>query len=292
MQYTVAAAAKAAGISPWRLRTWERRYGIPHPGRSATGRRLYSEDDLLVVKRLASLVDQGIPASQAVEAVRAEVGLGPLPGSVEEPPDPRLEPLLDAARALDEPAAVALIREAAGEGWGEALDGLVMPALRAVGELWERGDALVMQEHFFSQLVRRELMYAIASATPAAPDAPLVLLACAEDEQHEAGMLAVWLLLREQGVRVIALGADVPATEVVAAARACDPAVVCLCGVIAPSAPMLAAAARALVDARIPARVFVSGPAVASPSADGIPATILPQRLSEAVDRMVAELER
>ncbi|MCA9849313.1 MAG: MerR family transcriptional regulator, partial [Dehalococcoidia bacterium] len=34
MRYTVRAAARATGVTEGRLRTWERRYGIPKPGRS------------------------------------------------------------------------------------------------------------------------------------------------------------------------------------------------------------------------------------------------------------------
>ena len=32
MKYTVQAASKATGVSSARLRTWERRYGVPPPG--------------------------------------------------------------------------------------------------------------------------------------------------------------------------------------------------------------------------------------------------------------------
>lgn len=294
MQYTVAAAAKAAGISPWRLRTWERRYGIPEPGRSASGRRVYTEEDLRVIKRMAALVEQGIPASQAVEVVRSERASG-IPAALEErPADPRVESLIDATRSLDEQAVVDLIREAADElGWLDALEHVVLPALRAIGDLWQRGDVPVMQEHFFSQLVRLELMHAVAAQPRAAEDSPVLLLAGAEDERHEIGQLALWLLLRERGVRVLALGPDVPAAELVAAARQAAPAVICLSGVIAPAASMLAAAARALVEARTGARVFVGGPAVAEPSdSDSIAATTLPQALGATVERLLSELDR
>lgn len=293
MQYSVAAAAKAAGISPWRLRTWERRYGIPDPGRSESGRRLYTEDDLLVIKRMASLVDQGIPASHAVEVVRSEAGNGVLPTADLEPPDPRIDDLVAAARSLDEEAAVTVVRAVGYElGWLDGLEHVVMPTLRQVGLLWGRGEASVMQEHFFSHLVRRELMHAVATL-PAAPDMSRpVLLAGAEDERHEIGQLALWLLLRERGVPVVALGPDLPPPELVAAARELRPAIICLSGVTTASASMLAAAARALAEARTGARVFVGGPAVAGPGSEGIPATALPQSLAGTIAMVIAELDR
>ncbi|MBM3140053.1 MAG: MerR family transcriptional regulator, partial [Chloroflexi bacterium] len=70
MRYTVKAAARATGVSESRLRTWERRYGIPKPARSETGRRLYDDGDLRVIRRMAALVGAGLPAAQAAEAAR------------------------------------------------------------------------------------------------------------------------------------------------------------------------------------------------------------------------------
>jgi MerR family transcriptional regulator, light-induced transcriptional regulator len=296
MQYTVAAAAKAAGISPWRLRTWERRYGIPSPDRSASGRRVYSEDDVAVIKRMASLVEQGFPASHAAETARVEAASDlPMPddGSTE-PDDPRITELIAAAGALDEDACTALIQDVVAElSWSMALERVLLPALRLIGVLWQRGEVSVMQEHFFSQLVLRELMHAIASAPPPEVDAPLVLLAGAEDEQHEIGLLALWLLLRERRIRVLCLGPDVPAGELAAAVEQARPAVVCLSATAATSAPMLGVSARALLLARTRARVFVGGAALEAPGAmTAIPATALPHPLGEAVDILVDHAQR
>ena len=71
VNYTVKAAARATGISESRLRTWERRYGVPTPGRSATGRRRYDDDDLAVIRQMAALVEGGLSAADAAEAVRS-----------------------------------------------------------------------------------------------------------------------------------------------------------------------------------------------------------------------------
>ena len=71
MRYSVGAAARATGVAESRLRTWERRYGIPSPGRSDSGRRLYDDADIEVIRQMASLVDRGIPAALAAEAARS-----------------------------------------------------------------------------------------------------------------------------------------------------------------------------------------------------------------------------
>ena len=57
MKYSVQAAAKAAGVTQGRIRTWERRFGVPAPARSETGRRLYTEQEIELIRRMARLID-------------------------------------------------------------------------------------------------------------------------------------------------------------------------------------------------------------------------------------------
>lgn len=75
MSYSVRAAALATGVSGDRLRTWERRYGVPAPVRATNGRRLYDDGDLAVIRRMAMLVESGWSAVSAAAAVREETAL-------------------------------------------------------------------------------------------------------------------------------------------------------------------------------------------------------------------------
>lgn len=287
MEYTVHAAGRATGISPWRIRTWERRYGVPAPRRDASGRRTYTEADLAVLRRMAALVDQGLSASHAAEAIRNDESAA-LDPTAPPPVDPRVTFLVDAAALFDEHDCIATLGDAAAGGWADALEVVVMPALREVGMRWERGEASLAVEHFLSQLVHRELLAAVAALPEPAEPAPRVLIACAQDDFHDMGAIALWLLLRERGADVVCLGADVPARAVVAAAETVHPQVVCLTGVASTSTPMLAEAARALIEAHTDARVFVGGPAASGHASDGVPAPRLPESLPAAVDVLLA----
>lgn len=287
MEYTVHAAGRATGISPWRIRTWERRYGVPAPRRDSGGRRTYSEADLLVLRRMAALVDQGLSASHAADAVRREEDAAMDPTT---PPaiDGRVAILVDAAALFDEHDCIEALGSATAGGWTAALETVVMPALREVGSRWERGEASLAAEHFLSQLIQRELLAAVAALPQPAARAPRVLIACAQDDFHDLGAIALWLLLRERGAEVVCLGADVPARALVTATAAVRPQVVCLTGVASTSTPMLAEAARALIEARTDARVFVGGPAARGHASDTVPAPRLPESLAEAVDVLLA----
>ena len=49
------------------LRAWERRHGVPLPKRSASGHRLYSEEDIRAVRWIREKTDWGVGVRRAVE---------------------------------------------------------------------------------------------------------------------------------------------------------------------------------------------------------------------------------
>ncbi|TCS84112.1 MerR family transcriptional regulator [Tepidibacillus fermentans] len=65
--YNVKAISKKIGIQPGTLRAWERRYQIVTPKRNEVGHRIYSEQDLVILKWLVDKVNQGFTISQAVD---------------------------------------------------------------------------------------------------------------------------------------------------------------------------------------------------------------------------------
>lgn len=287
MRYTVKAAARATGISESRLRTWERRYGIPSPNRAPTGRRLYDEDDLVVIRRMASLTDAGMSAAQAAEAARSG---GEAPEEQPRVEHPLVAVLAAAAEQFDEAAFVAGLREGVEElGWASALGAVVFPGLKRVGIYWETAVIPPANEHFASELVRRELLAATHATPLAGAEAPLVLMACPEDERHDLGLSALNLLVRQAGLRTVNLGADVPTGDLFSAYDAVSPDAICLAATSAIGMASLVRATRAIVAARR-VRVFFGGPAM---SASGTQAAgiKLPESISEAADAIVRTLK-
>ena len=60
---TIGVVARRSQIHPETLRVWERRYALVVPGRSDTGRRLYSEADIIKISLVKQLTDAGHPVS-------------------------------------------------------------------------------------------------------------------------------------------------------------------------------------------------------------------------------------
>ena len=71
-KYTVNEVEDRTGVPAATLRQWERRYGFPLPERSASGYRLYGDDDLRHIVAMKRHIDDGVPASRAAEMVRAD----------------------------------------------------------------------------------------------------------------------------------------------------------------------------------------------------------------------------
>ena len=238
--------SRRAGVSPERLRAWERRYGLLQPIRSPGGLRLYSLEDVERVRLMARHIADGVAAREAAAlAARAELGAAPDWGDPAEterprtalaafdPPAARAE-LARAVDSFDEPAAQAVIDQLLSAATIDAvLAEVVVPFLREVGERWQRGQLSVAHEHFASNLLRGRLL-GLARGWGAGTG-PLALLACPPGERHDLGLIAFGLALRARGWRVALLGGDTPAESIVRATNMVSPALL----VVSATAPDL-----------------------------------------------------
>lgn len=285
----------ATGISGDRLRTWERRYGVPAPARSISGRRLYDDGDLAVIRRMAALVDSGMSAVSAAAAVRDEAAPSTPAKSPDRPASaPRVNALVDRAEAFDEQGLFELLELAASsDGIEASVEQLALPALVEAGRRWELAEMTVAGEHMLTEVVRSWLAVHYHSIETPPGSAPRVLVACPEDERHDLGALALALLLRSLGVRVAYLGADVPTSALVDAARTSAFDALCLSITSIASLPVARLVLRALVAADVNARLYVGGHALAVASGDTTDQLLgirLPGSVSDAARIVAAQL--
>jgi methanogenic corrinoid protein MtbC1 len=222
---------------------------------------MYDEADLAVIRRMSLLVEAGVPASEAASAAFVE-GVQPEPSQTPAKENPTVGKLLGAMLAYDERVIVSLLRRAARTlGWAQSLDDVVFPALVKLGVSWGDNQVISANEHFATEVVRREIAHAIAVTKEPPRHAPSIVLACPEDERHELGLLGLSLLLRERGIRSYYLGADVPPVDLMLAVKQTRADALCLAATLYSSRATATRAARDLVSSRLPARLFFGGPA-------------------------------
>lgn len=313
--YTIKQAAARTGLSVPTIRVWERRYGVVRPDRTPAGYRIYDEAAIARLVAMHHLVaDEGWQPRQAAERVLepgvdlAALGTGPTvadrhPGSSQadgNEPGPTgvgdstsgagdggraaalVTGFVSAARDLDVPAMERILDEGfAAQRFELAVEGVVSPALRAIGRAWAEGGIDVGAEHAASETIRRRLAR-FFDAAGLGDRMPRVIVGLPPDGHHEIGAFAFAVAARRAGLDVLYLGADVPLESWRRSARETAAPIVVL-GVVTPSDVVSAGdVVAALQRLTRPPICLVGGPLAAdAPETRG--AIRLPAGLDQAV---------
>jgi methanogenic corrinoid protein MtbC1 len=198
----------------------------------------------------------------------------------------------DALLSGDEASAEVVIREAmdAKLTTAEIDDEIIAPALWLVGDLWERGEISVADEHIATEISIRVLaLQREAQRVAKARGDHRVLLAAPAEELHVVALRMVDDLLRDAGYDVVMLSADVPAEALAAAVSRRRPHVVCMTSTM-PRGTDLVLASIGGVQRRWPAVRFVIGGRGLTSRVQSRPGVDVCRRVSdvvEAVDAMV-----
>jgi DNA-binding transcriptional MerR regulator len=222
------------GINPVTLRAWERRYGLVKPKRSPGGHRLYSRQDIEMLKWLIERQKEGLSISSAVEMWRSqqqdhqeisrqiqtpvsEIGTG------ETMLDELREQWLSTCFAFDDQAANRTLDQAFVVAAPEMiLSEVIQKGLAQIGELWNVGSISIQQEHFATAIaIRRVNALMAATATPTR--AGHILVACPPGEQHDFILLMISYLVKRCGWDVVYLGSNVPLIDLDATIRSTSP---------------------------------------------------------------------
>ena len=215
---------RLTGLSPDRLRVWERRYQVVQPVRTETGRRAYGEPEVKRLRLLADLVRQGHSIGQLASQSDRELSLllaqgGGNPASGPQRQD--LDSLLDAIDAFDMEAlrrGVARARHLLSPH--DFAFTLVPQLMGQVGAKIEEGRFSIAQEHGVSDLLRHVLRQEYDNLAPLEGTSKgVALLAAPEGHLHDFGILLSAILCRYHGFSTHFLGANLPAPSLVSAAR-------------------------------------------------------------------------
>jgi DNA-binding transcriptional MerR regulator len=218
-KYLIGTVTKLTGLSADVVRVWERRYGAVRPARSGGGTRLYSDADILRLRRLSQAVQRGHSISQAATLSEDELDemIAGTQQSVDgvDPYRAARERFIKAVQTLDATAADReLTRAATLFPTREMVKNIIEPILRDVGDR----ELSAAQEHVASWLLRN-MLGSLFRLYPPSENANTLVLAAPAVERDEFGLLLAALLAATHGWRVIYLGADLAAAEIANAVR-------------------------------------------------------------------------
>ena len=311
--YTIKQAAARTGLSVPVIRVWERRYGVVQPSRTPAGYRLYDDesiDRLLAMHRLVS--EEGWQPRQAAQRV-LEPGFDPREAHGDGAGrDPRVPPgagaadqagssiglvtaigpreqevslvraFVAAAHDLDVPAMERILDEGfASHRFELAIEGLVSPAMGAIGIAWAQDEIDVGAEHAASETVRRRLAR-FYDAAGLGDRVPRVVVGLPPDGQHEIGAFAFAVAARRAGLGVLYLGANVPLESWLRTVQETAVPVVVL-GVVTPSDVVAAGVVIDALGQSARAPICLVGGPLSADSLEALETIRLPTPLDDAV---------
>ncbi len=98
--YAISEASELTGVPPYLLRQWEERFPKLRPRRSNTGRRLYNDRDIHIIRRIKTLLKhEGMTSSGANTLLSKEIHERGRPKNTQEMLD-ILDRIADEARAI------------------------------------------------------------------------------------------------------------------------------------------------------------------------------------------------
>jgi methanogenic corrinoid protein MtbC1 len=202
---------------------------------------------------------------------------------------------LGAIRDGDRRRAFEIVDDARGSGLDLATlyIGVLQPALREIGRLWQENQISVADEHLATAITQAAMARAYQSAfTWRTTEGRTLIAACADLERHEVGLRMLCDLLDLEGWDTTYLGATVPTESLVTMVQRRRPDVVALSVALSPHLPrlrnMIDAVRRALGD-RGPLIIVGGRPFLDDPKlADAVGADLTATTAVDAV-RMLGE---
>jgi methanogenic corrinoid protein MtbC1 len=91
----------------------------------------------------------------------------------------------------------------------EAVQRILLPLQRRIGELWHEGRLNIAVEHYVTKIIQQKL-FSVMNQLPVNEFGPRILIACPEGETHEIGAQAVAYIAATKGCHVYYLGPNLP----------------------------------------------------------------------------------
>ncbi len=236
--------SKLTGLTKDVIRVWERRYGILQPERGENRYRLYTDEDVALLRYLKSEMDKGASigdlAALGREALIERIHALPLTETV---PLPSFESLIEELiGTLDPLDAVSFERRFNGAvaviPFEEALYRILIPLQVRVGQLWHDEKIDISVEHYVTKQVQQKIFTAM-NQFRVNEAGEKIIVACGPEEEHEIGAQISAYLCRLHGHRVHYLGANVPVDALVSLCKELKPALTLISMTVVPSKEIL-----------------------------------------------------
>lgn len=210
--YSIKDLEQVSGIKAHTIRIWEQRYGFLQPSRTETNIRSYSSEELKTILNVSLLNKYGFKISHIDKMTPTQMeekilSLNQLDAIKERVVNTLIKEMVSLNMISFEKELNMYISQ---KGIEKTITEIIFPFLERVGILWMTNHVNPAQEHLATNLLRQKLILGIEKIPNILDHSKQVVLFMPEGEYHEIGLLFEYFLLKQQGIYVNYLGANVP----------------------------------------------------------------------------------
>ena len=211
--YPIRTISELTGVPTTTLRAWERRYGLLKPSRTAKGHRLYSGEDIDLIKKIVKLLKSNHTISEAIRIIR-NPEMNTL-GSSEADDHWALyqKRMLKSIESFSEQNLDATYNEVLSiYPIDMVTEQVIIPVLKELGDRWQARETGIAEEHFFSAFLRNKLGARLHHESHRSRGSK-ILVSCLPGEHHELGILLFCIAAISHGYQILYLGTDMPPAQ-------------------------------------------------------------------------------
>ena len=229
LTYSIQQVAEMTGLSKQVIRKWEDRYSIITPQRLDNGYRIYTTEEVTLLKKIIKLTEAGHSVKQAASIVQQQpVESTENPQTLTDQTNYFLLALEESGIVADDKQIMHLLEQAHHLFGIEAtIEHIIVPFLRRIGELWCEEKWGEYQEAVSSQTIR-DFLANLRRHFYIPEDAPLVVGSCLPNERHEIPMQILLVQCMLRGYRTLMLGPAPAPTAIESTVSLANPTIVLL----------------------------------------------------------------
>ena len=213
--YTIKDLETISGIKAHTIRIWEQRYHFLQPKRTETNIRTYSGEELKTILNVSLLNKYGFKISHidkmSTDQIEEKIlSLNQMEAQRERIVNGLIKEMISLNMANFEKL---LDLNIAQKGIDRTITEVIFNFLERVGILWVTNHINPAQEHLATNILRQKIIMGIEKLPSLLQYTKRVVLFMPEGEHHEIGLLYVHFLLKQRGIFVDYLGANVPTVD-------------------------------------------------------------------------------
>ena len=207
--FSISDIENLTGIKAHTLRIWEQRYNLLNPKRRESRHRMYDNEDLKYILRIAYLYHSGYKISKIAALPIEDIQkLALETNSGKENYQVFINQLTESSIDFDQPRFEKILHNLILHlGFERTIVQILFPLLNKIGLLWMTDRVSPAQEHFASTLVVKKILTATDGLElQTSGEKRKVLIFSPEGEHHEIPLLFIQYMLKKNGVSYVYAG--------------------------------------------------------------------------------------